>query len=65
MPTIDLTPRQFFYLQAAVARDLENLEELAPWEIDDNADAHCDEMTVGREVGKLLRRVEQEQVVPF
>lgn len=65
MPTIDLSPRQFFYLQRAVLRDLENLEELAPWEIDEHADAHCDEMTVGREVGKLLRRVEQEQVVPF
>lgn len=65
MPTVDLTPAQFFYLQRAVLRDLENLEELAPWEIDENADAHCDEMTVGREVCKLLRRVEQEQVVPF
>lgn len=63
MPTIDLTPRQFFYLQAAVARDLENLEEMAPWDIDDQIDAWNAEVATCRAVSRLLKTVEQMQVI--
>lgn len=63
MITIELTPRQFFYIQAAVRRDLEGLEEMAPWEIDDQTEQHDEEIRRNLEVGRLLSRVEQEQVV--
>lgn len=63
MPTIDLTPRQFFYLQAAVARDLENLEDMAPWEIDDQKEEHAADVATCKAVGRLLKVVEQMQVI--
>lgn len=63
MPTVELTMRQFLYLQAAVARDLEALEELAPWDIDEQVDEHAAEVATSRAVGRLLKQVEQTQVI--
>lgn len=60
---IQLTPRQFLYLQAAVKRDLEELEEMAPWDIDVHEDQHADDVRCNKEVGRILSRVEQDQVV--
>ena len=64
MPTVDMTPAQFFYLQRAVKRDLENLEEMAPWDIDDEIDAHQDEVRLCKAMTAALGKVEQEQVIP-
>jgi len=63
MPTINLSIEQFFYLQAAIKRDEAELEEMAPWDIDCETAAHADDLKRCREVGRLLSRVEQEQVV--
>ncbi len=63
MIQLNLTPQQFFYLQAAVKRDEIELEEMAPWDIDCETAAHAEELKRCREVGRLLSRVEQEQVV--
>jgi chaperonin cofactor prefoldin len=63
MPTITLSIEQFTYLQAAIRRDADALDEMAPWDIDDEAEAHERDMALCREVGRLLFRVEQEQVV--
>ena len=63
MITVQLTPRQFLYLQAAVRRDLDELEEMAPWDIDDQTEQHADDIRCSKEVGRILSRVEQEQVV--
>lgn len=63
MITVELTPKQFFYLKAAVSRDEGELEEMHAWEIDDNVDLHQEDLRRCREVGRLLSRVEQEQVV--
>ena len=63
MITIQLTPRQFFYLKAAIKRDEAELEEMAPWDIDDQVDEHADELRRNGEVTRLLSRVEQEQVI--
>ena len=63
MITIQLTPRQFVYLKEAIKRDEDGLEEMAPWDIGDEAALHAAEMALCREVGRLLSRVEQEQVV--
>ena len=65
MPTVDLTTAQFFYLQRAVKRDLENLEEMAPWDIDDETEAHQYEVRACKAMIAMLSRVEQETVVPF
>lgn len=65
MPTVDLTTAQFFYLQRAVRRDLENLEEMAPWDIDDEQEAHLDEVRECKAMIAMLGRAEQERVVPF
>jgi hypothetical protein len=62
MITVQLTPHQFFYLQAAVRRDREELEEMAPWDIDRD-DLHAEDLKRNLEVGRLLSLVEQEQVV--
>jgi hypothetical protein len=62
MIPLQLTARQFFYIQAAVRRDLDGLEEMAPWDIDDQTEQHADEIRCSKEVGRLLSRVEQEQV---
>jgi len=63
MITVQLTPQQFFYLKAAIKRDEAELEEMAPWDIDDNTELHAEELRRCREVGRLLSVVEQEQVV--
>ena len=63
MITLSLTPQQFFYLQAAVRRDREELEEMAPWDVDDNQDLYVEDLKRNLEVGRLLSLVEQEQVV--
>jgi chaperonin cofactor prefoldin len=63
MPTITLSIEQFSYLQAAIRRDEAELDEMAPWDIDDETEAHEREMALCREVGRLLSKVEQEQVV--
>jgi hypothetical protein len=62
MITLQLTARQFFYIQSAIRRDRDALEEMAPWGIDDQIDEHADELSSNREVTRLLSRVEQEQV---
>jgi hypothetical protein len=62
MIQLQLTARQFFYIQAAVQRDLEELVDMAPWDIDDQTEQHADEIRCSKEVGRLLSRVEQEQV---
>jgi hypothetical protein len=67
MPTerqvsLTLTPTQFLYLQAAVRRDLENLEDMAPWDIDDNIDAHAAQVRMCKVVGRMFDAVEQTQV---
>ena len=60
MITLSLTPQQFIYLQAAVKRDLENLEEMAPW--DDQIDEHAADVATCKAVGRLLKAAEQTQV---
>jgi hypothetical protein len=63
MISVQLTPQQFFYLQAAIKRDEAELDEMAPWDIDDNTELHAEDLRRCREVGRLLSMVEQEQVV--
>lgn len=65
MITLSLTPCQFFYLRDAVTRDLETLEEMAPWDIDDQTEQHEDEVRMCKAMIALLGRVEQEQAIPF
>lgn len=62
--TLTLTPCQFFYLRDAVKRDLENLEEMAPWDIDDQTAEHEDEIRMCKGMIALLGKVEQTQVIP-
>jgi hypothetical protein len=57
---LTLTPAQFGYLQAAVRRDLTNLEEMAPW--DDQTAEHEAEVRMCRAVGRMFDAVEQTQV---
>lgn len=64
MITLHLTPRQFFYLQSAVQRDLETLDEMAPWDIDDQTAEHAEDVRLCKAMIAVLGRVEQEQVVP-
>ena len=62
MPTIELSTQQFLYLQAAVKRDLDALEEMAPWDIGDNEDEYEREVRMCRAMIRILRTVEQTQV---
>ena len=62
MPTIDLSNHQFLYLQAAVRRDLDALEEMAPWDIGDDEDEYEREVRMCRAMIRILRTVEQTQV---
>ena len=62
--TLTLTPCQFFYLRDAVTRDLENLEEMAPWDIDDQVEEHADEIRMCKGMIALLGKVGQGQVFP-
>lgn len=64
MITIQLTPQQFTYLQDAVKRDLENLEEMAPWDVGEYTAEHEREMRLCRSMIAMLAKVEQTQVVP-
>ena len=63
MITIQLTPQQFFYLKAAVERDREGLEDMAPWDIDGQQDLLDEDLRRNAQVSTLLSKVEQEQVV--
>jgi len=65
MITLQLTPCQFFYLRDAVTRDLEMLQEMAPWDIDDQTEAHADEVNMCKGMIDLLGQVEQAQAIPF
>lgn len=65
MTQLQLSPAQFFYLQRAVKRDLETLEEMAPWDIDDEQEAHQYEVRTCKAMIAMLGRAEQERVVPF
>ena len=65
MITITLSPSQFRYLQEAVKRDLDTLEEMAPWDIDGQTEDHKRDVLLCKQMSRLLGRVEQEQVVPF
>lgn len=62
--TLSLTPQQFTYLQSAVKRDLENLEEMAPWDIDDHTEEHERETRLCKSMIAMLAKVEQTQAVP-
>jgi len=62
MPTIDLSTQQFLYLQAAVRRDLDTLEEMAPWDIGDNEDEYGRDVRLCREMIRILQAVDQTQV---
>lgn len=61
---ITLTPCQFFYLRDAVKRDLDTLEEMAPWDIDDQTAEHEDEIRMCKGMIAMLAKVEQTQVIP-
>jgi len=63
MITLSLTPRQFFYLQAAVKRDQEFLEEMAPWDIDDQTAEHAADVRMCKAMQRVLHGVEQTQVI--
>jgi len=62
MPRLDLSAHQFHYLQAAVKRDLDNLEEMAPWDIGDDGSEYEREVRMCRAMIRILRTVEQTQV---
>lgn len=62
MITIQLTPHQFFYLKSAVERDREGLEEMAPWEIDQQG-LLDEDLRRNAQVARILAQVEQDQVV--
>ena len=64
MITIQLTPQQFTYLQDAVKRDLDNLEELEAWEIDDQIEEWKSDVRFCKAMIAMLAKVEQTQVVP-
>lgn len=63
MITLSLTPQQFIYLQDAVKRDLETLEEMAPWDIDDQTAEHEAEVRMCKQMQRVLHGVEQMQVI--
>lgn len=65
MITLQVSLEQYNYLRHAVRRDLDTLEEMAPWEIDDQGPEHEREIRLCKAMAKLLDKVEQEQVVPF
>lgn len=62
MTALPLTPGQLAYLKAAVRRDLENLEEMAPWDIDDQIDAWNAEVATCKAVIQALDALEVERV---
>jgi hypothetical protein len=62
MVTLTLTPQQFEYLRQAVTRDLESLQEMGPWDIAFGPQ-HKRDVQLCKGMGKLLDKVEQEQVI--
>jgi hypothetical protein len=64
MITLTLTTDQFRYLQEAMERDLENLEEMAPWDIDGQTDDHERDVRLCKAMRRLLGKVGQGQVFP-
>lgn len=60
---IPVTAAEFCYLTRAVKRDLDQLEEMAPWDIDDNLDEHANEIRLCKSMAELLGGVEQTQVI--
>lgn len=65
MITLQLSLEQYNYLRHAVRRDQDFLDELAPWEIDDQGPEWEKDVRLCKAMAKLLDKVEQEQVVPF
>jgi hypothetical protein len=63
MVNLQLTLDQYTYLRHAVRRDLDTLEEMEAWEIDDNGPGHEREIRRCKALAKLLDNVEQEQVI--
>ena len=63
MVNLQLSLDQYNYLRHAVRRDLDTLEEMAPWDIDDNGPEHAKEIRLCKAMAKLLDKVEQEQVI--
>jgi hypothetical protein len=63
MVNLQLTLDQYNYLRHAVRRDLENLEDMAPWDIADYEAEHEREIKQCKAMAKLLDKVEQEQVI--
>lgn len=58
MTALTLTPDQLAYLKAAVRRDLENLEEMAPWDIDDQTDQWKADVATCKAVIQALEEME-------
>lgn len=65
MINLQLSLEQYNYLRHAVRRDLDTLEDMAPWEIDGHEAELEKDIRLCKAMAKLLDRVEQEQVVPF
>ena len=65
MVNLQLSLEQYNYLRHAVRRDLDTLEDMAPWEIDDQGPELEKDIRLCKGMAKLLDRVEQEQVVPY
>jgi hypothetical protein len=65
MVNLQLSLEQYNYLRHAVRRDLDTLEDMAPWEIDDQGPEWEKDIRLCQGMAKLLDRVEQEQVVPY
>jgi hypothetical protein len=65
MINLQLSLEQYNYLRHAVRRDLDTLEDMAPWEIDDQGPEWEIDIRLCKGMAKLLDRVEQEQVVPY
>lgn len=65
MINLQLSLEQYNYLRHAVRRDLDTLEDMAPWEIDGHEAELEKDIRLCKGMAKLLDRVEQEQVVPF
>lgn len=65
MVNLQLSLEQYNYLRHAVKRDLDTLEEMAPWDIDDQTAEHEDEIRMCKGMIAMLAKVEQTQVIPF
>jgi len=63
MLTLTITIPQYNYLRRVLPMVVDELEEMAPWDIDDPADLKRD-IDMTRQMMRLLDRVEQEQLIP-